>query len=258
MLTRRKLGAMLGASLVFLERARAQSEAPPLTVFAAASLKEALDALNAAWAALGNAPARLVLAASGVLARQVEQGAPADLFLSADDVWMDWAQTRNLIRPETRRLLAGNRLVVIAPSPSARRLTIAPGIDAAAFHANGKLAIGDPKAVPAGAYAKAALERLDLWDRLQARLVMVENVRMALVLVARGEAETGIVYASDALAEPKVAVIGTIPSEYHPPIRYPAALVSTSKHPQAPAFLAFLASPPAQAILSRFGFTAGR
>jgi len=258
MLLRRTLAALALAFLVIAPLPARAQERTPLTVFAAASMKEALDAVNDAWKTAGNPPARLSYAASGPLARQIEQGAPADLFISADDAWMDYLQSRGGILPDRRRVIATNRLVVIAGQRSARLVTLEPGMRAEPLHIGGKLAIGDPKSVPAGAYAKAALEQLGIWNSVQPQLVMVENVRVALALVARGEAETGIVYASDAAAEPKVRIIGTFPSRLHPPIRYPAAPVAASRNPDAAAFLAFLGGPEARAIFVRLGFGVGQ
>jgi molybdate transport system substrate-binding protein len=233
---------------------RAQEPAEPLTIFAAASLREALDAVNVAWAATGKPAARISYAGSGALARQIEQGAPADLFISASDDWMDLLSARRAIRAETRREILTNRLVIIANRHSARLLTPEPGMRAELLHIGGKLVIGDEKSVPAGTYAKAALERLGIWTDLQPHLVRVGNVRMALALVARGEADTGVVYASDALAEPRVKVIGTIPPALHPPIRYPAAVTGRGFERGATGFLDFLTGPAARTIFARFGF----
>lgn len=254
MLFRRTFAALLLACLASATLPVRAQERAPLTLFAAASMKEALDAINEAWKAKGRAPARVSYAASGPLARQIEQGAPADLFISADEEWMGFLSARRAIRSETRRVITGNALVLVAAARSARLVTIEPGLRAETLHIGGKFAIGDPRSVPAGAYARAALERLGVWDTIQPQLVMVENVRVALALVARGEAETGIVYASDAAAEPKVRVIGTFPAPLHPPIRYPAAVTSTSTHPDAAAFLEFLGGPEARGIFRRLGF----
>ena len=254
MLDRRTLAALMLAGLAAMPEGARTQERAPLTLFAAASMKEAIDAINEAWKARGHAPARASYAASGPLARQIEQGAPADLFISADEEWMGLLSARRAIRAEARRIIAGNTLVLVAAARSARLVTIEPGLRAEMLHIGGKFAIGDPKSVPAGAYAKAALERLGVWDALQPQLVMVENVRVALALVARGEVETGIVYASDAVAEPKVRVIGQFPPSLHAPIRYPAAITSMSRHPDAPAFLDFLVGPEAREIFRRLGF----
>lgn len=254
MLLRRTFAAFLLACLAGVPLPASAQDRAPLTVFAAASMKEAIDAVIEAWKAGGHAPARASYAASGPLARQIEQGAPADLFISADEEWMGYLATRRGIRAETRRVIAGNALVLVAATRSARLVTIESGLRAEMLHIGGKFAIGDPRSVPAGAYAKAALERLGVWDALQPQLVMVENVRVALALVARGEAETGIVYASDAAAEPKVRVIGAFPAAFHPPIVYPAAVTATGTHPDAAAFLDFLGGPEARGIFRRLGF----
>lgn len=232
----------------------ARAEEAPLTVFAAASLKEALEAVNIAWEKQGKPPARLVLAASGVLARQIEQGAPADLFISADERWMGYLGERRAIRVETRIIIARNSLVLVARAQSARLITLEPGVSAMALTIGGKLVIGDPATVPAGAYAKAALETLGLWEGVQPALVPVENVRVGLALIARGEAETGIVYASDAAIEPRVRIIGRFPPGLHPPVLYPAALTGQARHEDAAAYLAFLQGPEAGAIFRRLGF----
>lgn len=255
MFFRKVLGAAFaGALCLSAPNLSVAQQIQPLTVFAAASLKDALDAANAAWVATGKPAVRLVLAGSGTLARQIEQGAPADVFISADDRWMDWLVARNAIRTETRRVIARNGLVVIASSHSARLVTIKPGMRAEPLHIGGKIVVGDVKAVPAGTYAKAALESLHLWEAVEPHLVRVENVRVALALVARGEAMTGIVYATDAAAEPKVRVIGTFPANLHPAIRYPAAAIAARSHADALPFLDFLAAAQGQTVLARFGF----
>jgi molybdate transport system substrate-binding protein len=242
------LAAMAG--LILAAPARAQE---PLTVFAAASLRNVLDAIALEWVKTGQPKPRLVYAASGALARQIEQGAPADLFIAADDRWMDYAVEKKSVDPATRRIIAGNRLVAIGAANATRKLEIAPGLAADTLLAGGRLVVGDEKSVPAGAYAKAVLEKLTLWQGLQPALIRVENVRVALALVARGEVDTGIVYASDAAAEPRVTIIGIFPPSLHPPVRYPAAL--TTNNPKGAGFLAFLGSETAQALLVRHGFS---
>jgi molybdate transport system substrate-binding protein len=229
--------------------------AEPVKIFAAASLKNALDAVAQAWTAR-DATKSIVAsyAASSALAKQIEQGAPADLFLSADNQWMDYLAEKNLIKPETRKALLGNALVLIAPKGAGGQVELKPGVDLSAMVGDGKLAVAGIKAVPAGRYAKAALDRLGLFAVVEAKLVQSENVRAALLLVARGEAKFGIVYATDARAEPNVEVVATFPENSHPPIVYPVAVVASATNPDAAAFVAFLASPEAGDIFAKQGF----
>lgn len=231
-----------------------------VTIFAAASLQDGLRALAAAWATQGRAAPRLSFAASSALARQIEQGAPADLFLSADEPWMDYLQARNLILPATRTSALGNALVLVAPAATARPLILARGTDlAAVLGPQGRLAMGDPAHVPAGRYGQAALEWLGAWGVLAPRLARTENVRAALLLVQRGEAPLGIVYATDALAAPGVRVIAEFPAESHPPITHPFALTRRAEtHAEARALLAFLTGAEAMPIWQRHGFTLPR
>lgn len=234
--------------------ARAQS-APPI-VLAAASLQEALGEAADAWARQRHPRPVLSFAGSSVLARQIEAGAPADLFISADEAWMDRLDQRSLLAPGSRRVIAGNRLVLIAPSDSPVKLRIAKGFPLARALGAGRLAMADPAAVPAGRYGRAALEALGVWAAVEPRVVRSENVRAALALVERGEAPLGIVYATDAAASRKVRVVGVFPPSSHPPIRYPAARLKTAKAKDAPAFLAFLGSRQARVIFARHGFSA--
>ncbi|GMG84269.1 molybdate ABC transporter substrate-binding protein [Paralimibaculum aggregatum] len=222
--------------------------AEPLTVFAAASLTDALEEIAAAHAAETGRRPRLAFAASSTLARQIEAGAPADLFLSANARWMDRLEAKGLLAPGTRRDIAGNRLVLVgpagtAPAPAAALLAAATG----------RIALGDPDHVPAGIYARAALEHLGLWDRLAPRLARADNTRAALALVARGETPLGIVYASDALVAPDLAVLAEMPADSHPPIRYPAAIVAGRDGAAARAFLERLSGAAARAALARHG-----
>ena len=221
----------------------------PVTVMAAASLATAMQALGPRWAALGHAPPRLVLAASSTLARQIEQGAPADIFVSADEAWMDYLQQRGLIVPASRVSALGNSLVLVGPAGGP-----AAGLDALRGF-QGRLAIGDPQGVPAGRYAKAALTALGLWDGLAGQLAPAENVRAALLLVERGEAPLGIVYATDAAVAPGVRVIATFPATSHPPVRYPFALTLHGDTPAARDLLQFLTGPAAAAVYRGLGFT---
>lgn len=214
-------------------------------VFAAASLKNALDEVNSAY----GRPVIASYAASSALARQIEAGAPAQVFFSADLEWMDYLERKKLLAPGTRANLLGNRLTWIVPANAPR-----PADPLAALGPSARLAMADPKHVPAGKYAKAALEKLGAWQKLAGRIAAAENVRAALALVARGEAPLGIVYATDALAEPKVAIAGRLDPGLHPPIVYPAALLARSG-PAAADYFGFLASPRAASIYARHGFT---
>jgi molybdate transport system substrate-binding protein len=233
--------------------ARAQSAAP--VVLAAASLQEALGEAADAWARQRHPRPVLSFAGSSALARQVEASAPADLFISADEAWMDHIDQRGLLASGSRRVIAGNRLVLIAPLDSPVTLRIAKGFPLARALGAGRLAMADPAAVPAGRYGRAALEALGVWAVVEPRVVRSENVRAALALVERGEAPLGIVYATDAAASRKVRVVGVFPASSHPPIRYPAAQLKTAKAKDASAFLAFLGSRQARVILARHGFS---
>ena len=226
----------------------------PVRVFAAASLKNALDATGAAWKAETGKSIVASYAASSALAKQIEQGAPADIFISADLDWMDYLDEKGLIKDGTRKDLLGNTLVLVAQAGSGTKLDLKRGADLLGALAGGKLAIGEVKSVPAGKYGKIALENLGLWPSVEKSVAMSENVRAALALVARGEAKLGIVYATDAKAEPKVAVAGTFPADSHPPIIYPVALTGIASNPDASAFLSFLTSPKAAEIFKRQGF----
>ncbi len=233
----------------------AGAQEPPLTVFAAASLTEVLQAVGTLWAATGQPAPHFSFASSSTLARQIEAGAPANVFASADEQWADWLQQRNLIVPDTRRSLLTNRLVLVVPADRARTLEVGPGLDVEGLLGpNGRLATGDPAHVPVGIYAEAALKSLGLWDRVQPRLARADSVRSALLLVARGEAPAGIVYATDAAASTGVAVAGTFPADSHPPVTYPFAVVRAHDTPSARAFLDFLSGPQAREAFTRAGF----
>jgi molybdate transport system substrate-binding protein len=246
---------LVGLALISGAPAAAQTAAP-VTVFAAASLKNALDDVNLAYGAQGGGTARASYASSSVIARQIEAGAPADVFISADTDWMDDLAKRGLIAPGSRRDLLTNRLVLIAPKDSGVRLRIAPGMNLVAALGGGRLAVGGPD-VPAGRYAEASLEALGVWPRVKDHLAPGENVRATLAFVARGEAPLGIVYETDALIEPAVRVVGVFPASSHAPIVYPAALVAASRNPAARAYLDFLRGPQARAIFRRYGFGDG-
>jgi molybdate transport system substrate-binding protein len=247
------LGLALAAAVAPMTAVRAQ--AGGLVILAAASLKNALDEIAAAWAKdTGKTMPRISYAASSALAKQMEQGAPADLFISADLDWMDWVQQRNLIKPQTRETLLGNALVLVEAANANVAFKIAPGADLAAVLGDSRLAVGEVNSVPAGKYAKEALEKLGMWAGVENKLAQTDNVRAALAFVARGEARFGIVYATDAKAEPKVKVVAIFPSTSHPPILYPAALTATSRNADAAAFLAYLRSPTAVRLFVEQGF----
>ena len=251
----RPLLLLLAALAAFggaLPAARAAAGEPVL-VFAAASLKDALDAASADYMGRTGAKITVSYAASSALARQIESGAPADLFFSADLDWMDYLQDRRLIQPETRVTLLGNTLVLIAPAERRTPLPVEPGFPLAAALAGGRLAMAATASVPAGRYGKAALETLGVWASVAGSLAETENVRAALALVARGEAPLGVVYGTDAQAEPDVVVAGVFPETSHPPILYPAALTASAR-PQARGFLAFLASDAARPFFEAAGF----
>jgi molybdate transport system substrate-binding protein len=233
----------------------AHAQDKSITVFAAASLKNALDEVNAAFTKATGIKAVASYAASSALMKQIENGAPADVFASADLDWMDYGSQKKLIKDDTRVNLLGNRLVLIAPKDSKlANVTIAPGFDLAKLAGDGRIVTGDVRAVPVGRYAKAALEKLGAWAAAEGKFAMTENVRAALTLVARGEAALGIVYATDAKAEPNVKVVGVFPADSHPPIVYPVALTVNAK-PDAAQYLAFLQSRTAKAVFEAHGFT---
>ena len=226
----------------------------PVIVFAAASLKEALDQAAKDFQANGGPVLKISYAGSLTLARQLEQGAPADIFISADTASMDYAATANAIVPESRFDFLGNRLVVVAGKDSSLQSLPFTSEDFRKAIGQGRLATGEVSSVPVGKYAKAALEKLGLWSEMESHLAMAENVRAALVFVVRGEAPLGIVYATDAAAEPNVRVVAIFPANSHPPIVYPAARVASGNNPAALKFIDFLRSPAARAIFEKQGF----
>ncbi len=219
------------------------------TVFAAASLKNALDEVARTF----DGKVRVSYGASSALAKQIENGAPADVFISADLDWMDYLDGKGLLAPGTRRNLLGNRLVLIAPARQPVHLQPAPGFPIAKLLGKARIALADPSSVPAGKYAKAAFEKLGVWDQVAGRVAAAENVRAALMFVARGEAPLGVVYQTDATAEPAVMIAGVFPEDSHPPIVYPAALVKGGK-PEGKAFLDFLGGADARRIFGKHGF----
>ena len=234
----------------------ALAQGKPVLVFAAASLKNALDDVNAQYARETGKPAAAIsYAASSTLAKQAEAGAPADIFISADLDWMDYLAKKNLIKPETRKSMLGNHLVLVAPKDTPGSVDIKPGFPLAKLLNGGKLAMADTRSVPAGKYGKSALETLGVWPSVEKDIAQAENVRAALALVARREAPYGIVYQTDAAAEPGVKIAGTFPDSALPPIVYPIALLADSKNPDAAAFLAYAESAKAKPLFERQGFT---
>jgi molybdate transport system substrate-binding protein len=226
----------------------------PVTVFAAASLKTALDALLTPCGGGAGVPFRISYAASSTLARQIEEGAEADLFISADLDWMDYVGQKGQVMPGTRVDLLRNSLVLIAPASSKSTQKIGPGFPLAAALGSGKLAMANPDSVPAGKYGRSALEHLGVWGSVEKQVARAENVRAALALVSRSEAPYGIVYATDAFADKGVRIVDTFPAASHPPIVYPAAIVASSKSPAAKPLLEFLKSAPAKATWEKYGF----
>jgi molybdate transport system substrate-binding protein len=233
----------------------ASAQGQKLIIFAAASLKDALDEVNVAYQHENSQETATSYAASSTLAKQIEAAAPADVFISADLDWMDYLAKRNLIKPETRANLLGNRLVLIAPVNSPLNLAIGPNFSLAQALGNGRLAIADPNAVPAGRYGKAALESLGVWSTIADRLAPAENVRAALALVARGETPLGIVYQTDAASDKDVKIVGIFTQGTHPPIIYPIAVVVSSTNPAALGYLAYLKSRAARPTFEKHGFT---
>ena len=247
--------ALLTLLLVVAARpAPASGHSPqPLTVYAAASLANALDELGAAYQSAGGRRVVFSYASSAVLARQIEAGAHADLYISADVEWMSYLQSRHLIADASRRDLLGNTLVLIAPADSPLRLAIAPHFSLVLALAGGRLAMGDPDSVPAGRYARTALERLGVWPTLSGHLALTDNVRSALVFVARGEAPLGIVYQTDARSEPRVRIVDIFPASLHAPIVYPVALTAGAQADARP-LLDFLCGAAAARVFRKHGF----
>ena len=235
--------------------AASQAIGKTLTVFAAASMKNALDELNAAYTNASSVKVTSSYAASSALAKQLEQGAPADIFISADIAWMDYALEKKSVNDTTRVNLLGNKLVLIAPKDSkVDNVSIAQGFDLAKLAGDGRIATGDVQSVPVGKYAKAALEKLGSWDAAASKFAMADNVRAALILVARNEAVLGIVYETDAKVEPGVKIIGAFPQDSYPPVTYPVAATATANS-NAASYLAFLRSQTAKTVFEKYGFS---
>jgi molybdate transport system substrate-binding protein len=245
--------SMLAAGSTFAPTRAADQE---VLVFAAASLKNALDEVSAAYSQETGTKITTSYAASPALAKQIEQGAPAQVFISADLAWMDHLEKAGLIADGTRRNLLGNSLVLVAGKDSPQAdVTIGQGFDLAALLGDGRLAVAEVTAVPAGRYAKEALTHFGSWAGVESKLAQAENVRAALALVARGEAPLGIVYRTDAASDPTVRIVGTFPAESHQPIVYPAALTTAGAKEAALGFLSYLSGPAAKAVFEKHGFT---
>jgi molybdate transport system substrate-binding protein len=247
--------AVIVVLLIALAALPARAQTMTLTIFAAASMKNAVDDINGEFTKATGIKVVSSYAASSALARQIEAGAPADLFASADLEWMDYLAGKKLIKDDSRVNLLGNRLVLIAPKDSALgSVTISPGFDLAKLAGDARIATGDVRAVPVGKYAKAALEKLGAWRAAEPKFAMADNVRAALTLVGRGEALLGIVYETDARVEPNVKIIGHFPEDSHPPIVYPVALTATAK-PDTARYIGLLRSNAAKSIFEQYGFT---
>ena len=249
---RRGILGFLLAGLMLAPSLPAQSQ--DVLVFAAASMKNALDGITKQWQSETGKGVKVSYAGSSALVRQIEQGAPADLFISADSDWMNYLAGKTLIKPATRVDLLGNRIVLVAAKDDKTALTIAPGFDLAGALKNDRLAMANVDAVPAGKYGKAALEKLGVWGALEKKVAQTDDVRAALLLVSRGEAPLGIVYATDAAADPSVRVVDVFPLDSHGPIVYPAAVLARSKNAAAEAFLAHLRSAKAKPLFEKQGF----
>jgi molybdate transport system substrate-binding protein len=251
-----RFAGIVAAFVILLGAAHSSAAAQDktITVFAAASMKNALDDIDAAYTAKTGVKITVSYAASSALAKQIEQGAPADVFISADTDWMDYAIGKKNINEPTRVNLLGNSIVLIAPKDSKiDNVDIGAGFDLAKLAGGGKIATGDVKSVPVGKYAKAALEKLGAWQAAEPKFAMAESVRAALTLVARGEAVLGIVYSTDAKVEPGVKIVGTFPADSHPAIIYPVAATTTAKS-ETSDYLTFLRSSAAKTILEKYGF----
>ena len=246
-------GALATALSLRLAGARATGGSKPVLVFAAASLANVLGELDRAFTARTGVRVTSSLAASSTLAKQIEAGAPADVYFSADLQWMDYLQQRGLLRAGSRQDIIGNSLVLIAPSRSPLKVSIGPGIDLQRLLGGGRLAVADPDSVPAGIYAREALTKLGAWNSIAPRLVRAENVRAALEYVARGDAPLGIVYRTDALVEKRVRVVGVFPADSHPPIVYPVALTRRASA-SAARYLEYITSSDVQPIFRKWGF----
>jgi molybdate transport system substrate-binding protein len=249
------LSAVAAAAVALASVPPAHAQEKQITVFAAASMKNALDDVNAAFTKQSGVKVVSSYAASSALAKQLEQGAPADVFISADIEWMDYSAQKKTVKDDTRVNLLGNRLVLIAPKDSkVDKVDIGPGFDLARLIGDGRITTGEVKSVPVGKYAKSALEKLGIWASVENKFAMADNVRAALALVARGEAVLGIVYETDAKVEAAVKIVGAFPAGSHPAIVYPVAATVNAK-PETTSYLAFLRSSAAKAVFEKYGFT---
>jgi molybdate transport system substrate-binding protein len=257
MLSRRPVISCFAAMILSFasSASTAAADEAKLTIFAAASLKTALDKVSSVWAAETKTETSISYASSSALAKQIESGAPADVYISADTAWMSYLADRKIVAADNMVNLLGNEIVLIAPASSMIETRLEKGVDLAALVGDGKLAMADVKAVPAGRYGKAALEWLGAWAGVEAKVAQVENVRAALKLVSTREATLGIVYVTDARADTSVKIIATFPASSHPPIVYPAGVVTGSKNPDAMKFVKFLQSVTATALFKAEGFT---
>ena len=249
-----RVALRLGFAFTLLVVAATPVMAQEIRVLAAASLSNVLDSLCKAWATKGEPKCVAVYAGSSALARQIGNGAPGDVFISADMPWMKHLVDKKAVKPQTQRALATNLLVIIAPADSKVSLTPAPNFPIAAALGDGRLSLADPDAVPAGKYAKAALTHFGVWDQVSGKVASAQNVRDALAFVARGAAPLGIVYSTDAKVEPRVRIVAAFPAGSHPPVVYPMALTANAKSPRAQAFLDFLMTPESQKALAEAGF----
>src|SRR5262245_6921727 len=252
-----RFAALTAAALVVCgpPQGSGHAQGRDLVIFAAASLKNALDAINAQWQKETGKKALISYASSSALAKQIEQGAPAQMFISADLDWMDYVAQKTLIKPETRSNLLGNRIVLIAPKDKAQSIEIRPGFDLAKVLGDGRLSIANVDSVPAGKYGKAALEKLGVWPSVSNKIAQAENVRAALLLVSRGEAPLGIVYQTDAAADTNVKIIGTFTEDSQTQMIYPIALTANANHPDAASFLDYIKSAKAKPLFEAQGFT---
>lgn len=254
----RTIAMMLG--LMFLQGigggvAVHAAETGAVTVFAAASTTNAITDISKMFEAKNKAKVTHSFASSSTLAKQIEQGAPADVFLSADRKWMNYLAEKQSIEPQSRFDLLGNKIVLIAPVSSTVKITVGPKFDLAKVLGNEKLAMGDPDHVPAGIYGKQALIKLEVWKDVESKVARAKDVRAALALVERGEAPLGIVYSTDAAITKKVKVVGVFPEDSHPPIVYPVALVKGKATPIAKSYLEFLKSADAKTVFEKYGFS---
>jgi molybdate transport system substrate-binding protein len=250
----RRLASVLAFFLLLLAAVPVAAQPGGPLVLAAASLQESLNAAADSWARNGHPRPVISFAASSALARQIEAGAPADLFISADEAWMDYVAGRGLVRDGTRVSFLFNNLVLVAPTASRLHAVIAPNFPLAPMLGQGRLAMADPDTVPAGKYGKEALTRLGVWPSVQDKIARAENVRAALALVGRGEAPLGVVYTTDALADHSVRIVGTFPPRSHALISYPVAVLAASRNPEAEGFRRYLLSAEGAAVFRRFGF----